>query len=281
MSAEAQNRLFGDLGGEPVEIETSGRVIRPAINYVSTVVDEAKLRFDADGLHVRAVDPANVHALRLDVHPEAFDAYEFGGERLIGADVSKLARSLSNARKRNDDPVTLTIGDATIRVTTEREYDETTVEMHDEILTLDPDSVRETPEFPDLDTPNGAEIQPRAWSDAIEHLSNEFKAIKITGHGDDLELIAEDTDGTGSAATTFRDAAEISEPDAVSVLSTDYLTDAAEAVRKGYADDVRIKWGDELPYRLQFTRYADDDGETVAIDGEFLQAPRVSGGDDA
>ena len=53
----------------------------------------------------------------------------------------------------------------------------------------------------------------------------------------------------------------------------------ADALTNGYADDVRLNWGDEFPYRLEFTRYADDD-ETPAIEGMFLQAPRVPGGDD-
>ena len=89
--SETQSRLLGGPSGESTSIETSGRVIRPALRLPSALVDETKPIFDDEGVHIRAVDPANVGMIDLHIRPEAFEEYH------VDADAGLLASMLDNS----------------------------------------------------------------------------------------------------------------------------------------------------------------------------------------
>src|SRR4030065_1182139 len=72
--------------------------LKEAIKSVSTLVDEAKLKLTPDGISVRAVDPANVAMVSLDLAGDAFDSFEAtDGE--LGIDLTKLNGIMEMADK--------------------------------------------------------------------------------------------------------------------------------------------------------------------------------------
>ncbi|MBX8638081.1 MAG: DNA polymerase sliding clamp, partial [Thermoplasmata archaeon] len=64
-------------------------VLKQIVEVVSTLVDEAKFNIDADGISLKAVDPAHVAMVELTLTKEAFEGYE-GEECELGIDLEKL-----------------------------------------------------------------------------------------------------------------------------------------------------------------------------------------------
>jgi proliferating cell nuclear antigen len=276
MSADSQSRLVGDLTGDAVRIDTSGRVIRPLLAPITALLDEAKLHFDADGLSVTGVDPANVGLLDLHAPPAAFDSYDHDGAVTVGSPVGTLATAVSDARlgKSTDDPVALRLSETSTTVDVTREYDGTTLTQSGEHLNIDPDSIREEPDIPDLDLPATATCSPSAFKAAVQHVDAVADHAVVTAADGQLVIAAEHEDATGQYGT----AAQVDVPvDGLdepvrSTFSLDYLTDIARALVKAKVDTVTLRFGDEFPLRAAFERTAD---ETTLYEGEFALAPRI------
>jgi len=284
--ATAQTRFFGEPTGTSVEVVTSGRTIRPLFALPTELVDEATLTFDADGLHTRAVDPANVGLVELHAYPAAFEDYRVDGddELTLGTNLGKLTSSLSDARlgKRTDDPVTLDLDATRTLVSIEREYETTTLSKTDEVLNIDPSSVRERPDVPDMRLAYRADIDVEAFVDAVAYIGNEH--VELAEHDGHLVLSGypRDDDETGTRV----DAGDIAEPaagepnpGASSVYSMDYLSDFTSGLKAGKVTSLSLRWGDQFPLYMEFERRTDDD---LLYEGRYMLAPRIadSGGDD-
>lgn len=285
MSSEpaTQARLLGDLGDAQVHIETEGRVIRPALSLLSPVADEVRLRTDGDGLHVTAVDPANVIMIDFTLHAAAFDAYDCADAECVGVYLPGLSDSLRQARKgkRTSDPVTVDIRDGSIVTETEREYDGATATYADEVLTIDPDSVREEPNLPGLDLPGVATVPVDGFGDAVAYLKSADDHMRVGQDGGDLVLAVDgDEDGlaTYGGAVRFGDCSSVDGEAPVSWYSLDYVVDMADALATGLVTRLEMEWGDEFPLRVSFAREQED---TTLYDGTYMLAPRVKSGGDA
>jgi len=68
-------------------IDTS--LLRECVEAVLAVVDEARLKIGEEGWKVRAVDPANVALVDLELRREAFHEYE-SNETVVGISFDKL-----------------------------------------------------------------------------------------------------------------------------------------------------------------------------------------------
>lgn len=284
MSADdRQARLLGEPSGDSVSIDTSGRVIRPALALPAALANEGRVHIGEDGVRMQLVDPANVGLIHMQIYPAAFDAYalDAADDITVGVDLDALTSGLTNARKgrRTDDPVSLDIDDTRITIQIEREYNQTTVRYGDELLTIDPDSIREEPDLPDLDLPATAgAIDVSAFADAIEHIATGDDHMTVRERDGDLLLTGgsdEDSPSPYSSAVEIADVVDCPEDDApVARYSIDYVKDMASALKTGLIDEVTLTWGDEYPYLLDFERREDD---TVLYDGQYMLAPRIGG----
>jgi proliferating cell nuclear antigen len=280
MSAREQTMLLGEPTGKTVEIETDGRTIRPFFALPTALVDECKLEVREDGLGVTAVDPANVVMVDVTIHADAFDAFDVSGEPPfdIGLPLETLRTQLSDARlgKRTNDPVTLRFDESAARVEITRDYDQTTVERADEFLTIDPDSVRERPELPDLDLNAHATVDLQALTDVIEHFGPVGNVLTLDAIGDDLRCRVTDHDNDGDlvrgSTATFTDCLT-TDSDAGASYSMDYVSDFADGLSNGRVDDVTVRFGDEFPAMFDFAR-TDSDDETL-YEGRYMIAPRI------
>lgn len=283
---ERQGRLLGGPTGESVSIQTSGRIIRPALSIPAQLVGEAKLRFDADGLSVVAVDPANVGMVTMDVHPAAFDGYDVRADEevLVGANLNRLGKNLSNARlgKSTDDPVDLDVDATRTVIEIEREYQNTTVRYAEEMLNIDPGSIRQEPDIPDLELTASATVDVSAFTDAIEHIDNSSDHVVFRTEGDSMILTGEGNEDSPSdygSAVEFDDVDPLDDEDATpfAKYSLDYLKGYADGMKKAKVDEVDLAWGEELPLYIDFER--EDDGETL-YEATYILAPRLGGADD-
>ena len=238
----------------------SADTLRDTLDSVSVLVDECKIHLNDDGLEIRAVDPANVGMVDLTLSADAFESYEADGG-LIGVDLSRLEDIAGMA-------------DAGQLV--QLELDEETRKLHIQIegleytlALIDPDSIRQEPDLPDLDLPaqvvvEGADIDRavRAADMVSDHIAlgvdaeTELFYVDAEGDTDDVHLELE-----------REDLIDLEAGDARSLFSLDYLKDMNKALPKDA--EVTLELGEEFPVKIHFD-FAEGLGHAT-----FMLAPRI------
>jgi len=238
----------------------SASTLRDALDSVSVLVDECKVRLNEDGLSIRAVDPANVGMVDLSLDSTAFESYEADGG-VIGVNLARLEdiAGMGNA----GDLVHL-------------ELDEETRKLHIRIdglsytlALIDPDSIRQEPDIPDLDLPAEIVVEGNQLDRGItaadmvsDHINlrvdETAETFHIEAEGDtddvDLELGADDL-------------IDLEAGPADSLFSLDYLKDMNKAI-PGDAE-VAVELGEEFPVKLHY-EFAEGLGRVT-----FMLAPRI------
>jgi proliferating cell nuclear antigen len=238
----------------------SADTLQATLDSVGVLVEECKIHLDADGLEIRAVDPANVGMVDLSLSAEAFESYEADGG-LIGVNLARLI-----------DIAGMADADQLIHL----ELDEETRKLHISIdgleytlALIDPESIREEPDLPDLDLPATIVIEGRDIDRAVtaadmvsDHIelgvndADDLFYVKAEGDTDDvhLELDAESL-------------IDLVAGPASSLFSLDYLKDMNKAIP---ADaEVRMELGEEFPVKLHFD-IAGGEGQVT-----YMLAPRI------
>ncbi|WP_211311654.1 DNA polymerase sliding clamp [Halarchaeum salinum] len=238
----------------------SADTLRDTLDSVSVLVDECKIHLNDDGLEIRAVDPANVGMVDLTLSADAFESYEADGG-LIGVDLSRLEDIAGMA-------------DAGQLV--QFELDEETRKLHIRIegleytlALIDPDSIRQEPDLPDLDLPaqvvvEGADIDRavRAADMVSDHIAlgvdaeNERFYVDAEGDTDDVHLELE-----------REDLIDLEAGDARSLFSLDYLKDMNKAFPKDA--EITLELGEEFPVKMHFD-FAEGLGSVT-----YMLAPRI------
>jgi proliferating cell nuclear antigen len=242
------------------EAIVSASAFQDALDSVSVLVDECKIRLNEEGLTIRAVDPANVGMVDLTLDAAAFESYEADGG-VIGVNLSRLEDIAGMAG--SGDLVHL-------------ELDEETRKLHIRLdglsytlALIDPDSIRQEPDIPDLDLPanivlEGSQLDRgiKAADMVSDHIrlrvDEEQEAFFVEAEGDtddvDLELAREDL-------------IDLTAGPADSLFSLDYLKDMNKAI-PGDAE-VEIELGEEFPVKLHY-ELAEGQGQVT-----FMLAPRI------
>ena len=238
----------------------SASTLRDALDSVSVLVDECKIRLNEDGIGIRAVDPANVGMVDLTLEAAAFESYEADGG-VIGVNLARLEDIAGMAN--SGDLVHL-------------ELDEETRKLHIRIdglsytlALIDPDSIRQEPDIPDLDLAaeivvEGAQLDRgiKAADMVSDHIrlrvdeGTETFFIEAQGDTDDVDLeLGRDAliDLTAGAAD--------------SLFSLDYLKDMNKAI-PGDAE-VTVELGEEFPVKLHY-ELAEGQGHVT-----YMLAPRI------
>ena len=238
----------------------SASTLRDSLDAVSVLVDECKIRLNEEELSIRAVDPANVGMVDLSLEAAAFESYEADGG-VIGVNLTRLEEVAGMANA--DDLIHL-------------ELDEETRKLHIEIeglsytlALIDPDSIRQEPDIPDLDLPaeialEGAQLDRgiTAADMVSDHIrlrvdeSDETFHIEAEGDTDDVDLQLES-----------EDLIDLTAGPADSLFSLDYLKDMNKAID---ADaEVRVELGEEFPVKLHY-EFSEGLGNVT-----FMLAPRI------
>ncbi len=238
----------------------SASTLRDALDSVSVLVDECKVRLNEDGLSIRAVDPANVGMVDLSLDSAAFESYEADGG-VIGVNLDRLEdiAGMGNA----GDLVHL-------------ELDEETRKLHIRIdglsytlALIDPDSIRQEPDIPDLDLPARIVVEGNQLDRGITaaDMVSDHINLRVDEGAATFHIEAEgDTDDVdfemGPDALIDLEAGP-----ADSLFSLDYLKDMNKAI-PGDAE-VTIELGEEFPVKLHY-EFAEGLGNVT-----FMLAPRI------
>ena len=238
----------------------SASTLRDALDSVSVLVDECKIRLNEDDLSIRAVDPANVGMVDLTLDAAAFESYEADGG-VIGVNLSKLEDFVGMAN--SDQLVELELDEETRKLQIRIEGLTSTLAL------IDPDSIRQEPDIPDLDLAaeivlEGAQLDRgiKAADMVSDHVrlrvDDEEEAFHIQAQGD-----TDDVDFQLDAA----DLIDLTSGTADSLFSLDYLKDMNKAIPKDA--EVTMELGEEFPVKLHY-RIAEGQGNVT-----YMLAPRI------
>jgi len=238
----------------------SASTLRDALDSVSVLVDECKVRLNEDGLSIRAVDPANVGMVDLSLDSTAFESYEADGG-VIGVNLARLEdiAGMGNA----GDLVHL-------------ELDEETRKLHIRIdglsytlALIDPDSIRQEPDIPDLDLPAQIVVEGNQLDRGITaaDMVSDHINLRVDEDAETFHIEAEgDTDDVDFEMGSD-DLIALEAGPADSLFSLDYLKDMNKAI-PGDAE-VTVELGQEFPVKLHY-EFAEGLGNVT-----FMLAPRI------
>jgi len=224
------------------------------------LVSEVKMHFNDGGIEVRAVDPANVGMTDATLAADAFESYDSPGAVTQGINLERLDERLGVGD--SGDLANLSLDMET------RKLNVDVGPISQAMALIDPDSVRQEPDLPDLDLPNtvvltGAQLETAV--DAVGMVSNhvEIKAddgdLVFAGQGD----IDETTVRYGSGDVIDSDVTE----DVASLFSHEYLEGFVEPMP---ADaEVEVTFGDEFPVWIEWV------GVDGHLDVTMMLAPRI------
>jgi proliferating cell nuclear antigen len=256
---EEEDLPTGTVGQFEASIEVGH--LQDVVDAVSAVVEECRIHLTEDGLVIRAVDPANVAMINEQVSADGFEAYDTDcGE--IGVRLDPLDEILGIAD--NDDDLIQFDYDAQTRKI------QITVNAVEYTLALiDPASIRQEPDIPDLDLPASVGVEQSDLKQAVRAADMVSDHIKLRVDEREQSFIAEaegDTDDV-EFELSADDLENTSFGAASSLFSLDYLKDLRKPVPKDTI--VRMDMGEEFPVKLHFEMA---DG-TVNV--EYMLAPRI------
>jgi len=217
------------------------------IATLSVLVDESRIHLNELGLRLAAVDPANVAMDETNVTETAFESYQADGG-VLGVDLTKLADVVSMAD--NDDLIQMSLDPETRKLLIEFSDLEYTLAL------IDPDSIRQEPDIPDLDLSARVVLEGRDIDRAVraadmvsDHVElivdTDDEVFRVHAEGDtddvDLELGRDDLIDLEAGA-------------ADSLFSLDYLKDLNKAIPKDA--EVEILLGEDFPAKFKY-EYAD------------------------
>ncbi|QGN07758.1 DNA polymerase sliding clamp [Halorhabdus sp. CBA1104] len=238
----------------------SADTLRTALDSVSVLVEECKLRLEEDGLEIRAVDPANVGMVDLSLSAAAFESYETDGG-VIGVNLSRLEDIAGMAEAGQ--LVHLELDEETRKLEIAIDGLEYTLAL------IDPDSIRQEPDLPDLDLSADIVLEGRDVNRAVKasDMVSDHIALGVDEAEDMFYVDAEgDTDDVHFELGR-EELIDLTAGPARSLFSLDYLKDMNKAIPSDA--EVRMELGEEFPVKMHFD-IAEGQGSVT-----YMLAPRV------
>jgi len=260
MSAEAeQTETTTTTEAETFSATVEAGVLDSYLDCLTAFVDEAKVELAADGLHVEAVDAATVAGVLADLPAGEFESYD-AGCGLVGVNIGKLQTAIGLA-DGSEAIVTLYLNPET------RKLDVDGSDFSYSVGLIDPDSVRQSPDRPDLDLSNRVTLGASQFKRAVDGVDNvsDHAAFHVEPDDEALFVVGEGDLDDGEFEFTLDDHLHDfdAEKPSTSLFSHEYL----DKVTGKLAGPVDIDTDDQMPIWLTFER----NGATV----EYMIAPRI------
>jgi proliferating cell nuclear antigen len=237
-------------------------VLKEVVNVVSTLVDEAKFTMNADGLTIKAVDPAHIAMVDLSLGKEAFEEYRAeDGE--IGLDIDKLSQFLKLARaddvvdiKHDEDKkrLNIVIGDITRR------------------MSLIDTTGMSDPKVPNLNLPATVTLKVDDLVQGIRASETVSDHIALMASSEAFEMNCEGDLDQVQWKKAKKDLESLESPSSVrSLFPLEYFSNMLRAVSGGIS--VTMHLGNDYPVKVEF-KIAGGKGDV-----RYLLAPRIESGD--
>ncbi|GAA0305606.1 DNA polymerase sliding clamp [Halarchaeum salinum] len=239
--------------------------LQQVVDQLRTIVGEAIIRVGREGLHVAAVDPANVAMTWIDLDAEAFESVG-DGQFPIGLDLVALDDYLDGAS--GDDIVRLGYKAETGRLNIQ--HTNVSVDM----AAIDPDAIRSEPDLPDVDLSTSFELQGGEFVDACENakLVSDHVVMEADPDEEVVSVVGEGDTDTVTTAFGNDDLVGASVPEETrGIYSIEYLVGKhglLSKVPKG--EEVEVRYSTEFPVRFGY-EFAGGRGEVTCV-----LAPRIT-----
>lgn len=241
-----------------IETIMTGEVLKTVTRAVVALVSESRMHFLEKGLHSRAVDPANVAMVIVDVPRDSFEAYNIDEEKTVGVDMDRvfdISKSISAK-----DLVELSIQDeSTLRIKFGSvEY---------KVALIDPSAIRKEPKIPELELPAKIVIDAGEFKKAIAAAEKISDQVVFQSDRDGFRIEAKGDVDSIVFQMSETELIEFNGGEAKSMFSVDYLKEFCKVAGSG--DLLTINLGTNYPLRLVFELA----GGKVRV--EYILAPRV------
>ncbi len=238
--------------------KVKSEVLKGIIDVISPLVNEVKFNISSKGISLRAVDPAHVAMVDLQIKSKAFDEFK-ADEMELGIDMDKLGgiMRLSSA----GDIVSL-------------EYDEEANRLIVKIgnlvrkMGLIDTAGMPDPKMPNLSLPAKIVIKASELNQGVRASEAVSDHIALTVNEDNFELFAEgDTDTVNLKLPKDMLVELTSSSKCKSLFSIDYFSNMIKSVRGD--GEITMQLGNDNPIRVEFD-IADSKGHVT-----YLLAPRI------
>jgi len=237
-------------------------ILKEVVNVVSTLVDEAKFSMNADGLSLRAVDPAHIAMVDLSLGKDAFEEFK-AEDAEIGIDIDKLSQFLKLARsddivdiKHDEDKrrLNIVVGDITRR------------------MSLIDTTGMSDPKVPSLNLPAKLTVNVDDLVQGIKASETVSDHIALVASPEGFEMSCEGDMDQVNWKKAKKDMEMLETPSSVrSLFPLEYFSNMLRAVSSG--SSVTMHLGNDYPVRVEF-KIAGGKGEV-----RYLLAPRIESGD--
>ena len=248
----------GQLRCTMFKAKVKAEVLKTILDAVSPLIDEAKIQVSAEGLSLKAVDPAHVAMVELSVSKKAF--VEFKADTMdLGVDLDKLKDILKLAGPQD---------------TIEVEYKEDSHKLlfkvghiQRRMALVDTQNLGD-PKVPALNLPNQVTVSADELQKGIRASEAVSDHIALVAHNRTFELVADgDTDQVHMELTGDM-LIKIHAPErSRSLFSLDYFSNFAKVMKP--SDAVTLHLGSDYPVKMEFP-IADGNGKIL-----YLLAPRI------
>ena len=229
----------------------NGSTLSKAVELISELVTEVKIRVNEYGLSITAIDPANVAMVGLRIPKKAFSQFDSENE-VLGVNLDSLKRIL----KRSSGPLSM-----------ERKENLLYIQMEDRIkrnfiLSL-MEIETEDKEIPNLEFSSRVELQSKDLIDCVEDCIVVSDACSFIVQEDKFIIEAK---GLNSTRTEFSgDEASINAEPCKARYSLEYLQKFIKASK--LSDKTILNFAEDHPLRM--------DVRTENMEISFILAPRV------
>lgn len=241
--------------------EIKSEMLKDLVEIVETIVDEVKINLSSDGLNLKAVDPAHVAMVDLNLGKDAFESFE-ADEVELGINLNKIDQFLKLSGT----------GDI-IKLEHLEDKNKLVMEV-DNITQMMPllDTAGMTdPNVPQLDLPISLKLDGKHLLKGVKASQNISDHIAITAGPDGFEIFSEEDEDMVRLSLTEDEIDEIEAKEEVrSLFALDYFSNMVKCV--GANTPITIELGRDYPIKLEFD-FAEGNGHV-----RFLLAPRIESG---
>jgi len=233
-------------------------LLRECVEAVLAVVDEARLKIGESAWKVRAVDPANVALVDLELKRDTFDEYnaegEAEGEKVVGVPFDKLREVLRFA-----------VGDVSLDIDNDKVALQSSAYAYTLTL-LDPSSLRAEPKIPELEFSTRVVVDADDFKKVLKAAEKISDMVAIGVQNNTFFVEAEGDMETMRYSLHKDELMHLSGSDCRSLFSLEYLA----AMAKGFASDTLTLYiSTDHPLKIEF-EIADGNGRVV-----YMLAPRI------
>lgn len=238
--------------------KVKAEVLKTILDAVSTLVDEAKIQVTAEGISLKAVDPAHVAMVDLSIGKKAFAEYK-ASDMDMGVDLDKLKDILKLAGssdliemeyKEDQHRLVFKIGHITRRMALVD-----TANMGD-------------PKVPNLNLPNQVTIVASELQQGIKASEAVSDHIALVAENGSFELVADGDTDQVHLRLDASNLVKLQAPDkSRSLFSLDYFANMCKVAKA--TDAITLHLGTDYPVKFEFD-IADGAGHIT-----YLLAPRI------